>query len=104
MEQEMDTTQNTRHKSRMIYKSNGTASRVLCSGISTEEQAENPEGSIKNQEERLKMALALRNGDQPFGKLVAVFCDAGRKSGKDMNRPELKRLLGTIESGEKSIF
>jgi len=67
--------------------------------VSTEEQAENPEGSIKNQEERLKMTLALKNSDQPFGTLGGVYCDAGR-SGKDMKRPELQRLLKAIEARE----
>jgi len=66
--------------------------------VSTEEQAENPEGSIKNQEERLKMALALKNSGESFGELGGVYCDAGR-SGKDMNRPELQRLLKDIEAG-----
>jgi site-specific DNA recombinase len=67
--------------------------------VSTEEQAENPEGSIKNQEERLKLTLSLKNSDGKFGTLAGVYCDAGR-SGKDMNRPELQRLLKAIASGE----
>jgi site-specific DNA recombinase len=67
--------------------------------VSTEEQAENPEGSIKNQEERLKLALQFKNSSAPFGKLAGVYCDIGR-SGKDMNRPELQRLLKDIERGE----
>jgi DNA invertase Pin-like site-specific DNA recombinase len=67
--------------------------------VSTEEQAENPEGSIKNQEERLKLALKFKNSEGNFGELQGVYCDAGR-SGKDMNRPELKRLLKAIEVGE----
>ena len=66
--------------------------------VSTEEQAENPEGSIKNQEERLKLTLKLKNTDGNFGSLVDVYCDAAR-SGKDMNRPELQRLLHDIEAG-----
>jgi site-specific DNA recombinase len=67
--------------------------------VSTEEQAENPEGSIKNQEERLKLALKFKNIDGSFGEFQGVYCDAGR-SGKDMNRPELKRLFKAIETGE----
>jgi hypothetical protein len=67
--------------------------------VSTEEQAENPEGSIKNQEERIKMVLALKNADTPFGTLQGVYCDAGR-SGKDLNRPELQRLLKAIAARE----
>ncbi len=34
--------------------------------VSTEEQAENPEGSIKNQEERLRLAVKLKNGEGNF--------------------------------------
>lgn len=67
--------------------------------VSTEEQAENPEGSIKNQEERIKMVLALKNADTPFGTLQGAYCDAGR-SGKDLNRPELQRLLKAIAARE----
>ena len=40
--------------------------------VSTEEQAANPEGSIKNQEERLRMAVKLKNMEghlRNFGKL-----------------------------------
>lgn len=67
--------------------------------VSTEEQAENPEGSIKNQEERLRDFIKLKNHMQPFGEIVDVFVDAGI-SAKDMNRPSLKRLLSQIESKE----
>jgi site-specific DNA recombinase len=71
--------------------------------VSTEEQAENPEGSIKNQEERLKLALAFKNaGDTRCGTLEGVYCDIGR-SGKDMNRPELQRLLNAIERGDINL-
>lgn len=70
--------------------------------VSTEEQAENPEGSIKNQEERLNMTLKLKNTDTSFGRLIAVYCDAGR-SGKDMNRPELQKLLKAIEAKEINL-
>ena len=66
--------------------------------VSTEEQAQNPEGSIKNQEERLKLTLRLKNEMALFGEFAGIYVDAGR-SGKDMNRPELKRLLKDIQAG-----
>jgi DNA invertase Pin-like site-specific DNA recombinase len=47
--------------------------------VSTEEQAENPEGSIKNQEERLRDFIKLKNHMQPFGEIVDVFVDAGAR-------------------------
>ena len=67
--------------------------------VSTEEQAENPEGSIKNQEERLREFVKLKTMVSPFGEIREVFTDAGI-SAKDMNRPSLQRLLTKIESKE----
>ena len=59
---------------------------------STEEQTLNPEGSLKNQEDRLNKMLAAKNAAAPFGRMVGVYCDPAR-SGKNMKRPELRRLL-----------
>lgn len=67
--------------------------------VSTEEQAENPEGSIKNQEERLRAMVTMKNLDGNWGEVAGVFIDRG-KSGKDMNRPELQRLLNSIRAKE----
>lgn len=67
--------------------------------VSTEEQAENPEGSIKNQEERLRDFVRLKNMDGNFGSIVDVFKDAGI-SAKDMNRPALQRMLTKVRSRE----
>jgi DNA invertase Pin-like site-specific DNA recombinase len=71
--------------------------------VSTEEQAENPEGSIKNQEERLKEFVKLKQMVAPFGEVVEVFVDAGI-SAKDMNRPALQRLLQKIQSKEINLI
>ena len=46
--------------------------------VSTEEQAENPEGSIKNQEERLRAAVQFRNMESNFGEVAGVFVDRAR--------------------------
>jgi site-specific DNA recombinase len=70
--------------------------------VSTEEQAENPEGSIKNQEARLRDYVTMKNQEGPFGELVEVFCDPG-VSAKDMNRPAFQRLLREIQSGEINL-
>ena len=67
--------------------------------VSTEEQAVNPEGSIKNQEERLRLAVKIKNMDGHFGEIKAVFIDRA-KSGKDTNRPELQKLLLAIRKRE----
>lgn len=70
--------------------------------VSTEEQAENPEGSIKNQEQRIQEYVKTKNGDGPFGEIVEVFCDPGI-SAKDMNRPALQRMLSAIRRGDVNL-
>jgi len=70
--------------------------------VSTEEQAENPEGSIKNQEERIRQAVQFKNLDGPFGEIAHVFVDRA-KSGKDTNRPALQGLLAAISRKEVSL-
>lgn len=67
--------------------------------VSTEEQASNPEGSIKSQEQRLRAHVDLKNFERPFGEVAKVFVDRA-KSGKDTNRPELQRLLKAIVNRE----
>ena len=51
--------------------------------VSTEEQAENPEGSIKTQELRLREYVKLKNLVEPFGDVVAIYSDPGI-SAKDL--------------------
>ena len=70
--------------------------------VSTEEQAENPEGSIKNQEQRLREAVAYRNRNSNFGEIVGAYVDAGI-SAKDMNRPRLQDMLRSMRSGEVNL-
>ena len=69
---------------------------------STEEQNESPEGTIKNQEERLALTLRLKNQmGEGYGSHVGTYTDV--KSGKDMNRSELRRLLRDIEGGSVDV-
>ena len=70
--------------------------------VSTEEQAENPEGSIRNQKDRLNSALNLRNLDGKFGEVVGVYVDV--LSGKDTNRPELQKMLAAIRRREINLI
>jgi site-specific DNA recombinase len=70
--------------------------------VSTEEQAENPEGSVKNQEQRLREAVAYRNRNSNFGEIAGVFTDAGI-SAKDMRRPQLQAMLTAIRNGEVNL-
>ena len=70
--------------------------------VSTEEQASNPEGSIKSQEQRLRSLIELKNHDSYFGEVVYIFIDRAR-SGKDTNRPELQRLLTAVRKKEVTL-
>ncbi len=70
--------------------------------VSTEEQASNPEGSIKSQEQRLRSHVDFKNLEFTFGEVVHVFVDRA-KSGKDTNRPELKKLLLAVHRKEVSL-
>ena len=56
-----------------------------------------PEGTIKNQEERLRQYVALRNMSCQFGEVVQVYVDRSL-SAKNMNRPAVQKLLQDIES------
>ncbi len=70
--------------------------------VSTQEQADNPEGSIKNQKDRLIQMVSIKNDQNNFGEIVDIFIDEAR-SGKDTNRPELKRMLAQIEQGKINL-
>lgn len=70
--------------------------------VSTEEQANNPEGSIKSQEQRLRTHVQFKNMEKPWGEITNVFIDKA-KSGKDTNRPELQRLLKSVVKGETTL-
>ena len=70
--------------------------------VSTEEQAENPEGSIKNQEQRLREYVDLKNLVEPFGEIVAVYSDPG-VSAKDMRRPGFQKMLKAIENHQVNL-
>lgn len=70
--------------------------------VSTEEQAENPEGSIKNQEQRLREAVTWKNKNSNFGEIVSTYIDAGI-SAKDMNRPRLQDMLRAIKLHEVNL-
>jgi DNA invertase Pin-like site-specific DNA recombinase len=58
--------------------------------VSTEEQAQNPEGSIRNQEERLRETVKLKNFGSAFGEVAGIYIDRAR-SGK--GTPGFNRVL-----------
>jgi site-specific DNA recombinase len=65
--------------------------------VSTEEQAGNPEGSIKSQECRLKEFVKHKNSFENFGEITHQYCDAGI-SAKDTNRPAFQRMMEDIRN------
>ena len=71
---------------------------------STEEQVlhANPEGTIKNQEQRLRYEVEGKNRSFDFGEVVGVFVEDGL-SAKDTKRPALQRMLKAIELGEINL-
>lgn len=71
---------------------------------STEEQGlhANPEGTIKNQEQRLRYEVDTKNRSFNFGKIVSIFVEDGL-SAKDTKRPALQRMLKAIELGEINL-
>ena len=70
--------------------------------VSTEEQAESPEGSIKNQEERIRQAVRHKLEAGASVELVNIYVDAGL-SAKDMKRPALQRMLNAVEKHEINL-
>ena len=70
--------------------------------VSTEEQASNPEGSIKSQEQRIRSHVDYKNNESGFGEVVTVYIDRA-KSGKDTNRAELQKLLTAIRNKEVTL-
>lgn len=56
----------------MSPKKNQSFKIALYIRVSTEEQAENPEGSIRNQEDRLRQAIEYKNCMVGFGEIKGV--------------------------------
>ncbi len=64
--------------------------------VSTDLQANTKEGSLMEQERRLRANIDSRPRAENWS-VVDVYCEKG-KSGKNMERPELQRLLVDIQS------
>jgi len=73
----------------------------IYSRVSTEEQAQVEEGSIKNQIESLQKYVKAENmkHDETWGELIEVYKDEGF-SAKDLKRPAIGRLLNDIYRGK----
>ena len=57
-----------------------------------------PEGTVKNQEERLRQYVELRNMSGSFGEIVQIYTDRSI-SAKNMNRPAVQNLLRDVIKG-----
>ena len=61
------------------------------------------EGTIKNQEQRLKEFVKLKNLSGDFGKVMGVYIDRSL-SGKNMQRPALQRLMGDVREEKTNLI
>ncbi|MCK6530787.1 recombinase family protein, partial [Myxococcota bacterium] len=68
---------------------------ALYTRVSTDLQAMADEGSLQTQEARLRAAVTARG---PGHEVVAVFKEEGA-SGKNLDRPALRKLLAAVEAG-----
>ncbi len=71
---------------------------------STDEQgsSKNPEGTIKNQEQRLRKTVEAKQQLSKFGEIIDTFIDDGI-SAKNTKRPELQRLFQAIKNEEVNM-
>ena len=61
------------------------------------------EGTVKNQEQRLREFVKLKNLSGDFGKVVGVYIDRSL-SAKDMQRPALQRLMADVREGKVNLI
>ena len=57
------------------------------------------EGTIKNQEERLRQYVDIRNMSGKFGEVIKLYVDRSL-SAKNMNRPAVQKMLNDIAQGK----
>ena len=71
--------------------------------VSTKEQAEQPEGSLKNQKQRLREEVDRKNKIESFGEIIQIYCDEGL-SAKDTKRPAYQKMLADIRAGRVNMI
>jgi site-specific DNA recombinase len=67
--------------------------------VSTDKQAEKEAGSLQTQEDRIRKFVETKSTTSRPHSLLRIYREEGR-SAKDVNRPELQRLLYDLASGE----
>ena len=65
----------------------------------SDQKQDTEEGTVKNQEQRLREFVKLKNLSGNFGKVAGVYADRSL-SGKNMRRPSVQKLMGDVERGE----
>lgn len=76
---------------------------AIYTRVSTEEQAVKPEGSLDNQAHRCCQHLLGKGFPKKMVDRVSIYREEGF-SGKDTNRPELRRLLTDIRAGKVKLL
>lgn len=76
---------------------------AIYTRVSTDDQCKDPEGSLDNQRHRCCQYLRSLQADEGVVRNVWVFREEG-KSGKDLDRPELHRLVKAIKSGQIDVL
>ena len=70
--------------------------------VSTEMQAQTKDGSLDTQFSRLESYVKFRNSPEEEWIIEQVYREEGR-SGKDMQRPELQRMLNDIRANSINV-
>ena len=72
--------------------------------VSTEEQASLVDGSLDNQQYRIRAFVDLKNVQEPnWGSIVEVYIDDGY-SAKDTRRPAFQRMMADIKKGKIDLI
>lgn len=72
--------------------------------VSTEEQARIQDGSLVSQRNRIIEYVEYQNKfNKNWGEIIEFYVEEG-KSAKNMNRPELKRMLSDVQSGRINLI
>ncbi len=69
----------------------------------SDQKQDTEEGTVKNQEQRLREFVTLKNLSGNFGKVMGVYTDRSL-SGKNMHRPAVQKLMGDVESGKVNLI
>jgi len=84
-------------------RASGTVRCVGYVRVSTDRQAEKQAGSLETQQDRIRKYLEARCRDGVSFELLEIYREEGR-SAKNVNRPELQRLMQDLARGDIQIL